>query len=208
VIPYWVSRILGAFVGAAAVYLIYRDGLVAAGMPNVWATGPGAVFSKAFFGSVATPTGTPYSLVTACIAELFGTAILLGGVMAAFDENNVGLKNNLGFLLVGGVVLAIGLSLGGPSGYAINPARDLGPRLFGALAGTTGLFAGAYWIIAPILMPLIGGPLGIVLYDAFIAPGIEYKHMVAAAEEIRSDVPTNTAQAPVPVTGKEKENKM
>lgn len=58
----------------------------------------------------------------------------------------------------------------------------------------------------PIVGPLIGGPIGIVLYDAFIAPGIEFKHTVAAAEELRTDVPTNTAQAPVPVTGKDKDN--
>jgi glycerol uptake facilitator protein len=207
VIPYWVAQIVGAFVGAAAVYLIYRDGLVAAGMPNVWATGPGSVYGTAFFGAVATPTGgTHYSLLTAAFAEIIGTMVLLGGVMAAFDEHNVGLKNNLGFLLVGGVVLAIGLSLGGPSGYAINPARDLGPRLFGALAGTQNLFASGYWILVPIVGPLIGGPIGIVLYDAFIAPGIEFKHTVAAAEELRTDVPTNTAQAPVPVTGKDKDN--
>jgi glycerol uptake facilitator protein len=211
VIPYWIAQIVGAFVGAAAVYLTYRDGLIAAGLPNVWATGPGSVFSQVFFGSVASPTGgVHYSLVTACLAELFGTAVLLGGVMAAFDENNAGLKNNLGFLLVGFVVLAIGLSLGGPSGYAINPARDLGPRLLGALVGTQGLFTGPYWIIAPIIMPLIGGPLGVVLYDLFIASGIKYKLRMAETSHPASQANPNAGQgqgqtSAVPVTGEKKE---
>ncbi len=66
----------------------------------------------------------------------------------------------------------VGLTLGGPSGYAINPARDFGPRLFGALFGTTGLFGDLYWLIVPILGPLVGGPLGVILYDIFIAPNL------------------------------------
>ncbi len=202
VIPYWIAQVLGAFVGAAAVYFTYRDGLVAAGMPNVWATGPGSVFSQVFFGSVASPSSTvTYSLVTACLAELFGPAILLAGVMAAFDDRNAGLRNNLGFLLVGFVVLAVGLSLGGPSGYAINPARDFGPRVLGAIVGTQNLFDGGYWLIAPIIMPLIGGPLGIILYDIFITPGVKAKH--EALEEERKPVPEPSAAAGVaiPVTG-------
>src|SRR5450759_1022305 len=74
----------------------------------------------------------------------------------------------LGVLIVGGTVLAVGLSLGGPSVYSINPARDLGPRIFGALAGTKGLFDGIYWLLAPVLMPLVGGLVGVFMYDAFI----------------------------------------
>lgn len=204
VIPYWVAQVVGAFVGAAAVYIIYREGLVAAGMPNVWATGPGSVFSQVFWGAAATPTGgVHYSLVTACLAELFGTIVLLGGVMASFDEHNAGLKNNLGFLLVGFIVLAIGLSLGGPSGYAINPARDFGPRVLGALVGTKGLFTGSYWIIAPVIMPLIGGPLGIILYDIFITPGIKAKIGLKEDSHPASEINPNAGQA-VPVTGEKK----
>ncbi len=207
VIPYWIAQVLGAFVGAAVVYLIYREGLITAGLPNVWATGPGSVFSQVFWGSAATPTGgTHYSLLTASLAELFGTMILLGGVMAAFDEHNAGLKNNLGFLLVGFVVLAIGLSLGGPSGYAINPARDFGPRVLGALVGTKGLFDGTYWFVAPVIMPLIGGPLGILLYDIFITPGIKLKLGLSETSHPASASNPNAGQAAIPVTGEKKSN--
>lgn len=166
--PYIIAQVIGAFLGALAVYLVYKDGLVSAGMPNVWATGPGNTFDAAVFGNTSpAPVGT-YSLLNCSIAEIIGTMVLLLGVLGAFDEKNVGLRGNVGFLLVGFTVLAIGLSLGGPSGYAINPARDFGPRVFGALAGTQGLFSTPYWLV-PIIMPVIGAIIGIFAYDGLVA---------------------------------------
>ncbi len=168
VIPYWISQILGAFLGALGVYLVYMEGLIAAGVPNVWCTGPGSVFGQAFWGGAGGTALASYSLVNALIAEIFGTAVLLWGVAAAIDTRNLGVGANLGPLVIGLVVLAVGLCLGGPSGYAINPARDFGPRLLGALVGTKDLFAGLYWFVAPIIGPLVGGILGILTYDWLI----------------------------------------
>jgi glycerol uptake facilitator protein len=106
------------------------------------------------------------------IAEFFGTMVLLWGVLAAFDDRNWGVqtKANLAALLVGFTVLAVGLSLGGPSGYSINPARDFGPRLLGTLVGTKDLFVGWYWLIVPVLVPAVSGAIGIYFYDWFISP--------------------------------------
>jgi glycerol uptake facilitator protein len=104
------------------------------------------------------------------VTEFIGTMVLLWGIMASGDAKNLGLKHNLGPFLVGFTVLAVGLSLGGPSGYAINPARDLGPRIFGALVGTQGLFDGLYWLIPPVVIPCIAGPVGVMVYDAFVSP--------------------------------------
>lgn len=168
VLPYIVAQIVGAFLGAAGVYLVYMEGLQAAGMPNVWCTGPGNIFDTAFWGGAAgTATGS-YSILNASIAEIFGTAVLLWGILASGDSKNTGLMHNLGPLLVGFTVLAVGLSLGGPSGYSINPARDFGPRLFGTLVGTTGLFDGLYWLVPPVLMPIVGGLVGVFTYDWFV----------------------------------------
>jgi glycerol uptake facilitator protein len=169
VLPYIVAQMIGAFLGAFAVYLVYRDGLVAAGMPNVWSTGPGAVFQESFFQAAQGTSTGGYTMLTAIIAEFFGTMVLIWGIAASGDAKNMGLKDNLGALLVGFTVLAVGLSLGGPSGYSINPARDLGPRLFGLIAGTEGLFDGLYWLIPPVLIPAIAGPIGFVLYDLFVS---------------------------------------
>lgn len=165
--PYIVAQIVGAFLGALGVYLVYRDGLVAAGLPNVYCTGPGSIFGQAFWGGAGAAATGSYSTVTAIITEIIGTMVLLWGILASGDSRNTGLLHNLGPFLVGGTVLAVGLSLGGPSGYAINPARDLGPRLFGTLAGTTGLWSNGYWWI-PIVAPIIGGALGIYLYDFLV----------------------------------------
>lgn len=170
VLPYTIAQIVGAFLGAAGVYLIYRDGLASAGMPNVWSTGPGSVFGAAFWGGAGQAASGGYSLLTASIAEFFGTMVLLWGVLASGDSKNLGLKNNMGPFLVGFTVLAVGLSLGGPSGYSINPARDLGPRIFGLLVGTKGLFDGMYWLIPPVLVPAIAGAVGIFFYDWFVTP--------------------------------------
>jgi glycerol uptake facilitator len=175
VLPYIVAQLIGAFLGALGVYLVYRDGLVSAGMPNVWCTGPGSVFGSAFWGGAGAASTGNYSLVTASIAEFFGTMVLLWGVLASGDSKNMGLMHNLGPFLVGFTVLAVGLSLGGPSGYSINPARDLGPRIFGTLVGTTGLFNGLYWLIPPVLIPAIAGPVGVYVYDWFVTPFLPEK---------------------------------
>ncbi len=169
VIPYWISQIAGAFLGALGVYLVYMEGLRAVGVPNVWCTGPGSVFGQAFWGGAGGQPIGAYSILNAFITEVFGTAVLLWGVLAVFDTRNLGVGANLGPLLVGLVVLGVGLCLGGPSGYAINPARDFGPRLLGALVGTKGLFDGLYWLICPIVGPLTGGVLGILTYDWLIS---------------------------------------
>ncbi len=171
--PYVVAQVAGAFVGAFAVWATYYDGLVAAGMPNVWCTSPGSVFSQAYWGSAgsfAAGAVGHYSVLNACITEFFGTMVLLWGVMASGDQRNLGLQRNMGPFLVGFTVLAVGLSLGGPSGYAINPARDFGPRVFGTLVGTPDLFKGLYWLFPPFIVAGLSGAVGVFFYDVFITP--------------------------------------
>ncbi len=162
--PYIIAQMIGAFLGALGVYLTYGDGLRSAGVPNVWCTGPGSVFGSAFWGGAGGTAAGSYSFLGAILTELFGTAVLMWGILASGDAKNTGLMNNLGPFLVGGTVLAVGLSLGGPSGYAINPARDFGPRVFGTLVGTQGLWSSGYWWI-PLIIPVVGGVLGTYVYD-------------------------------------------
>jgi glycerol uptake facilitator protein len=174
VLPYIGAQVFGAFLGALGVYLVYMDGLRSAGVPNVWCTGPGSVFGQAFWGGTGVASAGGYTFTNSIIAEIIGTMVLLWGVLASGDSKNLGLMHNMGPFLVGGTVLAVGLSLGGPSGYAINPARDFGPRLFGALVGTKDLFSTGYWWI-PIVAPIIGGILGVYFYDWFVSANLPTK---------------------------------
>ena len=100
------------------------------------------------------------------ITEVVGTFVLVFGVLAITQKAN-GLTSGLAPLLVGLLVLAIGLSLGGPTGYAINPARDLGPRIAHFLLPIAGK-GGSDWSYAwiPVAGPVIGGVLGALFYHA------------------------------------------
>jgi glycerol uptake facilitator protein len=175
VLPYIGAQMLGAFLGALGVFLCYMDGLVKAGLPNVWCTGPGSVFGNTFWGGGSGTAAGGYSLSNAVICEIIATAVLLWGILASGDAKNNAIGANLGGVLVGLTVLAIGLSLGGPSGYSLNPARDLGPRLFGLVIGTKGLFNGMYWLLAPVIGPIIGAVVGAYTYDMFVTANLVKK---------------------------------
>jgi glycerol uptake facilitator protein len=173
VIPYIVGQMIGAFLGALGVYLVYLQGLQAAGMPNVWATGPGGFPNTPAWGATGVSGTGSYSLWNAFIAEIIGTAVLLWIVTSTTDMDNLGVIDwNLQPFMIGFGVAAIGFTLGGTSGYSINPARDLAPRIFGAIVGTEGLFQGWYWLLPPVIAPLIGGALGAMSYDWIVTPGL------------------------------------
>ena len=101
------------------------------------------------------------------IDQVVGTALLVGVIFAISDRRNAPPAAGLEPLIVGLLVLAIGASFGANAGYAINPARDFGPRLFTALAGWGGevFRAGNGWWWVPIVAPLLGGVLGGWIYD-------------------------------------------
>jgi glycerol uptake facilitator protein len=106
--------------------------------------------------------------------QIVGTMFLILLIAAVIDLRNTAVKANLGPLIIGFAVAAIGMSYGANAGYAINPARDLGPRLLAWIAGWGNLavpgdgpwFSWYMWV--PILGPLIGGVIGVILYDLFI----------------------------------------
>lgn len=162
---YMAAQLAGAFVGAALVWIAYH--------PHFGET-PDPAAKLAVF---CTGPALRRHLAN-CVAEAIGTALLVFGVLAIArnaqtltDPSGLDLSRvfsgGLQPLLVGFLVWSIGLSLGGPTGYAINPARDLGPRLAHALlpiAGKGGSDWGYAWV--PALAPLLGGVAGAWLFTA------------------------------------------
>lgn len=159
VAPYCAAQIVGAFLAAALVYLNYR--------PAFMRTDPELSHTAGVF---ATFPAFPEMPMAGFLDQVIGTALLLLLICALTDEYNLAPPPYLGPILVGLVVVAIGMSFGGMHGYAINPARDFGPRLFAALAGfrNNGLTDGSNQFLVPIVAPLIGGLLGAGSYDLLI----------------------------------------
>jgi glycerol uptake facilitator len=184
---YWAAQVLGAFVGAALVFLVYYAAIgsyeqanhVTRGATNsvvtfsIFATFPAPYFQGGWIGPL--------------IDQIVGTAFLLMFVSALIDRRNLAPKANLTPWLVGLAVAAIGMSYGANAGYAINPARDFGPRLFAwfagwgqtALPGNGDWFSNYFWI--PIVGPLVGAVIGIFVYDLVIK-GVLLARGVAEAE--------------------------
>jgi len=153
---YLIGEFAGAMIGATLVWLSYylhwRETEDPGDKLAVFSTGP-AIRNHA------------WNLVT----EIVGTFVLVFGVLAIIAPGNkANAASGINALLIGLLVFAIGLSLGGPTGYAINPARDLGPRIMHAILPIPGKGTSDWsyaWV--PVLGPLIGGALGALAYGAF-----------------------------------------
>jgi len=162
---YWLAQVAGAFAGAALVLLVYHDAISSFESAK-------HVGHEATFGIFAT-VPAPYfhgGWLGPLIDQIVGTAFLLIFVAALGDRRNLAPKSNITPLLVGFAVAAIGMSYGANAGYAINPARDFGPRLLAFVAGWgDSAFPGVngyFWV--PIVGPLIGGVVGIFAYEYLV----------------------------------------
>ena len=164
--PYIAAQFAGAFLASVVVFITYHEALDrfdggvrqiggALGTAGIWATYPQA-FLSAFPGGV--------------IDQIVGTALLVGVIFALTDARNFAPPERLTPVLVGLLVMLIGATFGYNAGYAINPARDLAPRLFTAMAGWGGgvFTAGNGWWWVPVVGPCIGGVLGGYVYDLVI----------------------------------------
>jgi glycerol uptake facilitator protein len=154
---YLLGQFAGAMIGATLVWLSYL---------SHWRETEDPGLKLAVFCTAPAIRNTLHNV----ICEVIGTFVLVFGVLAFFANKATG-ATGLGGLIVGLLVLAIGLSLGGPTGYAINPARDLGPRIMHAILPIPGK-GGSDWAYAwiPVVAPLIGGVLGALAFDLFF-PG-------------------------------------
>jgi glycerol uptake facilitator protein len=167
VLPYWLAQVVGAFLAALVVRW------------NFWEAFDKFDPAKGFKSQVVFNTypnnANPYANISQLGAlrdQIIGTAMLLILVLAITDARNMAPGSNMAPLIIGLAVVAIGMAIGAAAGYAINPARDLGPRLAAAVTGWGGdAFndqRGDFYAWVPIIGPFIGGVLGAFVYDFFI----------------------------------------
>ena len=183
VVPYSLVQVAGAFVASAVVFVTYREAFAAfdggvrqvlgpQGTAGIFATYP-QPFLSVFPGGF--------------IDQVVGTALLVIGILAITDSRNSPAPAGLAPLVVGLLVVLIGATFGFNAGYAINPARDFGPRLFTAIAGWGGgVFTAANnWWWVPIVAPLVGGVAGGATYDFFVGHRfVASLHQPSATREI------------------------
>jgi glycerol uptake facilitator protein len=188
--PYWIAQIAGCFTGAGLVMLDYFKAI------NAWnmvyhVAGRAASTGLTTFSIFATFPASYFhgQMVFPFIDQVIGTFFLLLFVLAIIDNKNLGPQSNMGPFMIGMAVAAIGMSFGTGVGYAINPARDFGPRLFAWLAGWgANAFPGpdGYWWV-PILGPLVGGALAIYIYKWFISHTLNTRAEVLKADQPKPD---------------------
>jgi len=181
VLPYWLAQLLGAFIAAIILFYVYKGAIDNATGSGNYATAVGGVFytsPKAFVGTFG-----------AFCDEFIGTALLVGLIFAITDGRNQPVQANLNPLIIGFLIVAIGASFGLNTGYAINPVRDFGPRLWIAIVSGGASLTSYTWI--PIVAPLLGGVVGASIYDltvgkVIIARGLlQSGNSVSNAESVR-----------------------
>lgn len=159
-----IAQVIGAFAAAAVIYGNYRSALDAFDGGVRHTTG-----DKATAGIFATYPQPYLTTVGAFFSEFIGTAILMIGLFAIGEANNSTAPSSHSPIAVALLVMAIGMSLGAPTGYAINPARDVGPRLLTLVAGwgtdPFTVFNHYFWI--PIAGPIVGGVMGGYIFRTF-----------------------------------------
>ena len=171
VLPYWLAQVLGAFVAAAILYFVYQGAINHfIGSANIADAAKGAGF--VFYTHPQSFIGT----FGAFGDEFIGTALLVGLIFAIVDGRNQPVQANLNPLIIGFLIVAIGASFGRNTGYAINPARDFGPRLWVAIvSGGESLSVNNFYFWIPIVAPLAGGVVGAYIYDFTIGRVLQAK---------------------------------
>ncbi len=193
VVPYWIAQIAGAFVAALLLYFVYQGALVNALAANHLSIGQiasattygGNGYGWIFYTGHRSFVGT----FGAFGDEFIGTALLVGLIFAIVDVRNQPVQANLNPLIIGFLIVAIGASFGLNTGYAINPARDFGPRLWIAIvSGGASLSADNFYFWIPIVAPLVGGAVGAFIYDFTIAKVLEARGlMMSGTAEARGE---------------------
>ncbi|CAL8387437.1 unnamed protein product [Boreogadus saida] len=186
---YFLFQTLGAFLGAGIIFAMYSDALWAYGQETLVVEG-----TNATAGIFATYPSPHLGLLNGFFNQVIGTAALIVCVLAIVDPHNTPVPAGLEAFTAGLVVLVIGLSMGFNSGYAVNPALDMGARLFTALAGWgSGVFTvKGYWFLVPLFAPFLGAVVGVVIYQLMVGYNMEGEARIQGRREEEESLLTTT----------------
>ncbi|XP_030574992.1 aquaporin-9b [Archocentrus centrarchus] len=162
---YVAAQFLGAFAGSCAVYGLYYDALMDFTKGEFIVTGENA--TATIFASYPLKH---LSVLNGLVDQVIATAALVICILAITDRKNIGAPKGMEPLCIGLIIMGIGVSMSLNCGYPINPARDLSPRFFTALAGwgmEVFRAEGCWWWI-PVVGPMVGGAVGAGVYALFI----------------------------------------
>ncbi|MDT9592269.1 MIP/aquaporin family protein [Nocardioides zeae] len=195
VAPFALAQLAGAFVAALLVRLLYHDVLVAFD-PSLGKDSGGVFYTSPGL----TADGSPVSVATGFGDQVLGTAILVFLVLALTTATNHPPMANLGPWLIGLVVVGIGMAWGANAGYAINPARDLGPRLAAWITGYgNDVWESAssdvlyFWV--PLVAPLVGAVVGGLAFRLLIERHLPPEPVPEPAPEPTADPPADPPAA-------------
>jgi glycerol uptake facilitator protein len=201
VLPYSIAQTLGAFIAALLVRWNYTEVL--------HKVDPGlTIKTQGVFSTLPGNGSLPVGHWGAFRDQIIGTAILLFLILAITDAANTAPGANLAPVVIGLLVVAIGMAWGTDAGYAINPARDFGPRLASYFTGYGSAWRdqyGNFYFWVPIIGPLIGGVLGAGLYDVLIGRQLPLSDEDMEPGRTPTDPETDTAarhaETPAPRAG-------
>ncbi|PIJ49901.1 aquaporin [Erwinia sp. OLTSP20] len=188
VIPYIIAQVAGAFCAAALVYALYYNLFYDYEQTHQMVRG--STQSLELAGIFSTYPNPHISVGQAFLVEAVITAFMMGLIMALTDDGNGLPKGPLAPLLIGLLIAVIGASMGPLTGFALNPARDFGPKLFAFFAGWGKVaFTGAKdipYFLVPVFGPIVGASLGAFTYRSLIArnlPGTVSENIVESVVE-------------------------
>jgi aquaporin-3 len=166
-IVYSLGQFIGAFLGALITFVLYLDIMKSYGE---------RMYDLNLAGIFATYPDSRLSVFGGFFDQTFATALLIIVVLAITDKRNINLQPGQIAILVGFTITLIGTSFAYNCGYAVNPARDFGPRLFTLIAGwgTQTFSAGHYFFWIPLVGPMVGSLVGVLLYTIMIGSHLDH----------------------------------
>ena len=192
---YILFQVLGAWFASLLLFIEYNTGITSFESANHITRGTLASAADNFFFTAPHTTlgGAVVPIWNATFDQILGTFLLVYLIMAITDARNSPPLSNLAPLIIGILVVAIGMSFGVDAGYAINPARDFGPRLFAWMAGWGQValpgngvgYSGYFWV--PIVGPIVGGVIAALLYQVTLHPILAEKFERIPGAEVRGE---------------------